>query len=296
MEVFLKKFNLVSISDEEQFFREFRELNKYVFNTPYPLGLFTSKEFEEISFEPITIFYGGNGSGKTTLLNIIANKIHAERRNIDNRGQIFEKYVSKTECQLQNMKNCEEIKMISSDDVFDYLLDVRAINSGVNRRKDDLVEEYNNNRYGENHIINALEEYDRLKKINSARNNTNRQYMREQLRNNNIIQHSNGESALDFWQEQIDKNGIYLLDEPENSLSAENILKLKKYIEDSVRFYNCQFIISTHSPFLLALNEARIYDLDEVPVSSKQWYELKNMQIYYDFFKGYNDKFEKNED
>ena len=30
--------------------------------------------------------------------------------------------------------------------------------------------------------------------------------------------------------------------------------KLKKFIEDSVRFYNCQFIISTHSPFLLNLN------------------------------------------
>ena len=40
---------------------------------------------------------------------------------------------------------------------------------------------------------------------------------------------------------------LYLLDEPENSLSAELQLDLLKFIENSARFYNCQFIISTHS-------------------------------------------------
>ena len=62
----------------------------------------------------------------------------------------------------------------------------------------------------------------------------------------------------------------YLLDEPENSLSAENQLKLKQFIEDSARFYNCQFIISTHSPFILSLTDALIYDLDSNPVVSKK--------------------------
>ncbi len=294
MEVFLKKFNLLTAYDEEHFFEgEFKfKSSRYVFNSLYPLGIFTNKDFSEISFEPITIFYGGNGSGKTTLLNIIADKIHAERRNIDNRGLLFDRYVEETNCDLINRKECESTKLISSDDVFDYLLDVRAINSGVNRRKDELVEEYKNYRSGNNQVVDALAEYDRLKDINSARSKTNKQYMREKLRNNNLIQHSNGESALDFWQEEIDKNAIYLLDEPENSLSAENILKLKKFIEDSVRFYNCQFIISTHSPFLLALEEAKIYDLDETPVITKRWTELNNMKVYYDFFKEYKEDFE----
>ena len=103
--------------------------------------------------------------------------------------------------------------------------------------------------------------------------------------NNNIIEQSNGESALMFWQQDIKENGIYILDEPENSLSAENQLKLKSFIEDSVRFYNCQFIISTHSPFLLKLNDALIYDLDEIPVKTKKWYELNNVKVYYNFFK-----------
>lgn len=117
------------------------------------------------------------------------------------------------------------------------------------------------------------------------------QYIRTRLMNNNFVEQSNGESALMFWEREIKENGIYILDEPENSLSAENQLKLKKFIEESARFYNCQFIISTHSPFLLSLEEATIYDLDSIPVTIKNWTNLKNMKIYYDFFKENKDKF-----
>ena len=266
--------------------------SRMVFNTNYPLRIFCGKCFRYISFEPITIFYGGNGSGKTTLLNIIADKIKANRRNIENRGELFKQYVIGTKVKWNNRDLLSEIKFISSDDVFDYLLDVKAINSGTNRRKEELLKEHVNFKYGKNkRIRNALDDYEELKKQNDARTKTSREYMRSQLRNNNILQFSNGESALDFWQAEIDKNGVYILDEPENSLSAENILKLKKFIEESARFFNCQFVISTHSPFLLALDGAKIYDLDENPVIDKPWNKLKNIRIYYDFFKEYEGLF-----
>ena len=120
-------------------------------------------------------------------------------------------------------------------------------------------------------------------------------YVRNRLSNNNIVEQSNGESALMFWEREIKENSIYILDEPENSLSAENQIKLKKFIEESARFYNCQFIISTHSPFLLNLLEAKIYDLDEDEVTTKNWTELPNVRIYYDFFNEYKDEFKKND-
>ena len=74
-------------------------------------------------------------------------------------------------------------------------------------------------------------------------------------------------------------------------MSAENQLKLKQFIKESSRFYNCQFIIATHSPFLLALNEAKIYDLDSIPVSVKKWTEPENVKIYNRFFKEHSDEF-----
>ena len=98
-----------------------------------------------------------------------------------------------------------------------------------------------------------------------------------------------------FWEREIKEDSIYILDEPENSLSAENQIKLKKFIEESARFYNCQFIISTHSPFLLNLLEAKIYDLDEDEVTTKNWTELPNVRIYYDFFNEHKNEFKKND-
>lgn len=68
-------------------------------------------------------------------------------------------------------------------------------------------------------------------------------------------------------------------------------MKLMDFIEDFVRFFGCQFIISTHSPFLLAMRGAKIYDLDENPVDIKRWTELENVRIYYDFFKLHNSEF-----
>ena len=117
-------------------------------------------------------------------------------------------------------------------------------------------------------------------------------YIRDRLGNNNIQEQSNGESALLFWEREIKEDSIYILDEPENSLSAENQIKLKQFIEDSARFYNCQFIISTHSPFLLNLLEAKIYDLDSNPVQTKKWTKLENVKIYHEFFKEHESEFE----
>ena len=64
-----------------------------------------------------------------------------------------------------------------------------------------------------------------------------------------------------------------------------------RFIEDSVRFYGCQFVISTHSPFVLSMKGAKIYDLDEDPVDVKHWTELENIKAYYNFLKSMNTSF-----
>jgi predicted ATPase len=87
-----------------------------------------------------------------------------------------------------------------------------------------------------------------------------------------------------YFTEKIGENGLYLLDEPENSLSPKRQTELKKFLEDSARFFGCQFIISTHSPFLLAMPGVKIYDLDDPPAKVKQWTELENMRVYREFF------------
>ena len=109
----------------------------------------------------------------------------------------------------------------------------------------------------------------------------------------NIREHSNGESAFIYFSEKIKENALYILDEPENSLSPEKQIKLTEFLIDSARFYNCQFVIATHSPFILSMKGAKIYDLDEDRVDVKKWTELENVRTYYEFFKKHGPEFEK---
>ena len=105
--------------------------------------------------------------------------------------------------------------------------------------------------------------------------------------------YSNGETGLLYLIEQIAEPGLYLLDEPENSMSCETQLKLVEFIELSARAYNTQFIIATHSPFLLSIPNAKIYNLDTSPVSLSKWWELENMKHYFKLFNKYQAEFQK---
>ena len=100
----------------------------------------------------------------------------------------------------------------------------------------------------------------------------------------NVDMFSNGESAMKYFVDHITENALYRLDEPENSLSISLQQELCKYIVDSARHFGCQFVMSTHSPVLLSMKDAVIYDLDSDPVTVKPWTELENVRRYFDFF------------
>lgn len=82
-----------------------------------------------------------------------------------------------------------------------------------------------------------------------------------------------------------------MLDEPENSLSPKKQLELIKHIAELARYCGCQFVIATHSPFILSIDGAKIYDLDAYPVDIKNWWELENPKAYFEFFNSHRDKF-----
>lgn len=251
-----------------------------------------------LDFEPVTILYGGNGSGKTTALNVIAEKLGLERDTLYNRSNFFEEYTKL--CSYRggddrgNRRTPPRMpkgsRIITSDDVFDFMLNLRSINDGIDRKREELFEDYLDNKYS-HFTMHSMEDYEQLKKVCLARSNTQSKYVRKNLMDN-VREHSNGESAFLYFTDKIRENGLYLLDEPENSLSPVRQQELLQFLEDSARFYGCQFIIATHSPFLLSMRGAKIYDMDEEVVDVKRWTELENVRTYYAFFKKYEGEFE----
>ena len=173
--------------------------------------------------------------------------------------------------------------VITSDDVFDFMLTLRSVNIDIDEKREELMDDYTSTKYS-NFKFRTMDDYEQLKKVNLSRRKSKSQYVRNSLMDN-VQENSNGESAFKYFVNKIGENGLFLLDEPENSLSPSKQLELIEHIKDSARFFGCQFIIATHSPFLLSIEGAKIYDLDSKPPVVKNWTELENVKVYYDFFK-----------
>ena len=286
--VYLTHFSFPSLEEEYTFHFQ---LKRTCYDTLYPFGILSKRHLECLDFEPVTILYGGNGSGKTTALNVMAEKLGLPRDTPYNRSNFFEDYADRCDFRLAgptaNLPAASRV--ITSDDVFDFMLNIRTLNQGIDRKREELFDEYLEAKYS-HFQMRSLADYEELKKVNLSRSKTQSKFVREMLMDN-VREHSNGESAFLYFQEKMQEAGLYLLDEPENSLSPERQQELAQFLENSARFFDCQLIIATHSPFLLAIHGAKIYDLDEDPVDVKKWTQLSNVRAYYDFFQAHSREF-----
>lgn len=276
--LYLSRF---AFPDDEKEFDFLLTVKRKCYNSFYPFKVLSARGLLELEMEPVTILYGGNGSGKTTALNVMAEALKLHRDSRYNRSRFFEDYIALCTHELRG-EIPEKSRVITSDDVFDFMLNLRAANAGVDEKRAELFQEYLNAKYSDFHF-RTMEDYDRLKTVNMARSNTQSRYVRKNLMGN-LPEHSNGESAFLYFTQRIEEDGLYLLDEPENSLSPARQQELCQFIEDSARFFHCQFLIATHSPFLLAMRGAKVYDLDANPVTIRRWTELPAVRAYYDFF------------
>ena len=102
---------------------------------------------------------------------------------------------------------------------------------------------------------------------------------------------SNGETSLQIFDDWLQTDSLYLLDEPEVSLSPQNQVLLAQKINFGARFLNNQYIIATHSPFMLGTLDTKIYNLDLKDFDVCRWSELENVKYFYDFFQNRRDEF-----
>ncbi len=274
--------------DQETEYDFLFELKTTYDQTIYPYGVLPKVGLQEILFRPVTILYGGNGSGKSTALNVMAEKLHLKRSSPYNRSRFFETYVN--QCSAVTEEEIpEESRIITSDDVFDMMLDIRSVNEGIDRKRRQLSEDYYALRQ-EQFRLGSLDDLEHLRRINRARSKTFSRFIAGES-GESVRERSNGETALMFFQDRIRTDTLCMLDEPENSLSPENQLLLADYLVESVRYCGNQLVISTHSPFLLALPGAKIINLDNHSEIAERWTELKNPRTYYDFFRKHAGEF-----
>ncbi len=95
---------------------------------------------------------------------------------------------------------------------------------------------------------------------------------------------SHGESFMALVENRFSGNGLYILDEPEAALSPMRLMRLICRMRELVR-KNSQFIISTHSPMLLAFPDADVREITAEgirPVSCRETEHWQVMKMFMD--------------
>lgn len=98
-----------------------------------------------------------------------------------------------------------------------------------------------------------------------------------------LVAQSHGQSIMSYFRSRYKIKGIYFLDEPETALSPKSQLELLDILREYGKGGHAQFIIATHSPLLLAYENASILSFDHCPVSAIGYRETEHYQIYRSF-------------
>ena len=251
----------------------------------YPYNVLKNKEPDIFIFDNITVLYGNNGSGKSTILNLIAHKLKLNGREKNNpkiQGMrpYFEEYAELREYSLGqneygiNRRIPENSRYIKSEEI---LYEIRKI------QQNSVLEES----LISDNIKNGM-------KPDIAKEMINTQNVQKQLDRIRFAQdkYSNGETTMQILSESIEPDNLYLLDEPEVSLSPQKQVELANEINRLARYLDVQFIIATHSPFMLGILDAKIYNLDTKNFEVQKWSELDNVKFFYEFFRQRKNEFE----
>ena len=271
--------------------------NQFGFYSAFPfyiLNYFNNNAFK-IQFDKITLFYGNNGSGKSTLLNLIAEKIKAKRYTQFNETGCFSNFCKL--CHKVESNGCPDKRIIASDEIFEKMLTLRDANTYKMQRQDQISDEQRKAKYDPDSRVKEIK-FDDMESIKKFENYyTMRRLSFSKLVKLNIgsdiVLHSNGETAYDYFVNIIEKNGLYLLDEPENSLSAELQGYLAEFLEQMAEKAHSQFIIATHSPFFLSIPNAKLYNLDNKEIVEDKWTNLPTVKAYYELFKKRENEFKR---
>jgi predicted ATPase len=218
----------------------------------------------------VTVFVGENGAGKSTLLELVASKLNLPRIAKDTQYQDGE-FVSLKEALPNvslNMAFRPQGFFFRSEDFITYirfLEDEKAASAAELKR---IQAEYKNR-----------SEYARMM-ASSPHQRTISDI--DSMYEKPLSEESHGESYLDFFASRLAPKRLYLMDEAEVPLSIENQLALLVMISNAVK-EGCQFILSTHSPILMAYPNATIYRIGCDGATAVQYEEIESVSLMKDF-------------
>ena len=237
----------------------------------YPFNLAVIEHLQQIEFSaPVTFFVGENGSGKSTLLETIAvglrlHTVGGQAQEHDLRFSGARKLA--TRIKFVRKQHPRRGFFFRSEDFVGFV-------DRINEAREELDQLTM-------HFEKELSGYGRQLATGMAKGQA---AAIERRYGGNLHDASHGEGFFKIFKSRLVADGLYLIDEPEASLSPLRQLSLMTLIHDRVQ-QNCQFIIASHSPILMAFPNATIFDVETNPIKPVAFDDCEHVSFTRDFLR-----------
>lgn len=232
---------------------------------PFPFNIPAVRFAQQIRLDnPVTIFVGDNGCGKSTLLETIGYYI-----NIPLIGGYIASSAGFEAARLLKPHLKIEWARETSKGFFFRAEDFSAFINSVEREQSKIAMDLNE--------LKGKVDDSIIQKMSDGMN-----YSLHEMKKNygeNMQAFSHGEAYLKILETRIANKGIYLLDEPEAALSPLKQLSLIAFILEVLKNKNAQFIIATHSPILMGIPGATLYEIQDDSMQPVKFEETDHYRI-----------------
>jgi len=214
----------------------------------------------------VTFLVGENGCGKSTLLEGMAagvGAVAAGGRDLERDPTLTGARAIARAFRCQRARHPRTTLFLRAEDVFGFTLRVRRDIEGLGEVEDELRDALREGSWGQRLATGAAA---------GQRAALIRRYGAEP------DARSHGETFLHLLQQRLQPRGLYFLDEPETPLSPTRVLALLAILRDRAA-QDCQFVIATHSPILMALPGAEILLLEGETIAPIEYREVEHVRI-----------------
>jgi predicted ATPase len=232
---------------------------------PWSVPVVASLELIEFT-TPVTFFVGENGSGKSTVLEGIAAGIRAiavGSADLEKDETLGAARAFAAGFRFERRQQPRTKLFFRAEDIFGFTRRMLHTMKDLASIEDEFRRALPDGSYGQRLAMGVAR---------SQRQELEGRYGEEP------DARSHGEVFLGLLASRLVPGGLYLLDEPEAPLSPRGVLQLIALIKDRVG-RDCQFIIATHSPMLMAFPDATIYVFAGGAVTRTAYADVEHVQL-----------------
>jgi predicted ATPase len=236
---------------------------------PWTLPLFAALEALEFR-APVTFLVGENGCGKSTLLEGLAagmDAVAAGSRDLRRDETLKTARDFARGYRFVRRRHARVRLFLRAEDVFGFTKRIAYELGALRQIEADLREEFAEGSWGQR-LATGTVAAQRLALVETYGADPDAR--------------SHGETFLHLLQRRLAPHGLYFLDEPETPLSPARVLGLLALLKDRVA-QDCQFVIATHSPILMALPGAEILLLEGDEIRQTAYDDLEHVRLTRDF-------------